>query len=37
MFSGRYNIYQDFCQDVKNINRQDVRINRIQFIGRHFT
>ena len=30
-------INQDYYQDVKNINRLDIRINRIQTIGRHFT
>ena len=36
-FLKESNMDQNFCQGVKNINRQDVRINIIQIIGRLFT
>ena len=32
-FLEEVNINQDYCQEVKNINCQDVRINRIQVIA----
>ena len=31
------NINQDYCHDVKNVKREDVRKIRTQNIGRHFT
>ena len=36
-FLQELNINQDFSQDVKNVNRQDVPITRIQISGRYFT
>ena len=36
-FLKESNMDQNFCQGVKNINHQDVRINIIQVIGRLFT
>ena len=31
------NINQDYCHDIKNVKRQDVRIIRIQIVRRYFT
>ena len=36
-FLEELHINQNVCQDIKKINRQNVRVIRIQIIRRHFT
>ena len=35
-FLEKLNINQNVCQDIKNINRQNVRVIRIPIIRRHY-